>query len=187
LKAVKNITAKMALNSLRRKCEPREIALPDDIISVRNVLVCLPPVQRELTMIKQLLPDLSKVFLDAEIYLLASPGRNVYDIFPRKGYRIMSPTSEQISWSGIASKKYIATLKKNKYDMILDFNLRPNIFTQSILLSFPESLKIGKGNSLGSPYYNIEIKTKFIRDEKNIYKSILETIDSFKKNKSVNN
>ncbi|MFH2035497.1 MAG: hypothetical protein ABIJ45_03765 [Candidatus Zixiibacteriota bacterium] len=138
-------------------------------------------------MIKQLLPELSKVFIGAEIYLMASPGRNVYDIFPRKGYRIMSPSSDHISWSGLASKKYISVLKSNSYDIILDFNLRPNIFTQSILLSFPEALKIGKGNSLGAPYYNIEIKTKFIRDEKNIYKSILETIDSFKKHKSVNN
>ncbi len=162
------------------------ITLPCDIQKIKNVLVCLPPGQRELTMVKQLLPDISKVFAEAEIYLMASPGHNIYDIFPRKGYRIMSPTSDHVNWLGLASKKYLQILYENKYDLILDMNLIPNSFMQSILLAFPAAIKIGKGNSLGVPYYNIEIKTKFIRDEKNIYRSILNTIDTLKNTVSAN-
>jgi len=131
-------------------------------------------------MIKQFLPDLSRTFAEAEINLMASPGSSGYDIFPRKGYRIMTPTSQHISWCGLASKRYLKLLRENMYDLILDFNLSQNYFSQSILLAFPKAIKIGKGNSLGPPYYNLEIKTKFIRDEKNIYKSIITTIDKLK-------
>jgi hypothetical protein len=132
-------------------------------------------------MIKPFLPDLSRVFSKSEIYLMAAPGSTVYDIFPRKGYRIMTPSSKHVSWSGMATRKYVELLRKNDYKVILDLNLRANYFVQSILLAFPKAIKIGRGNILGSPYYNLEIKTRFIRDEKNIYRSIIETIDNLKK------
>ena len=131
-------------------------------------------------MIKLLLPDLSRIFAESEIYLLAPPGSRVYDIFPRKGYRIMTPSADHVGWSGLASKKYIRLLRENKYDLIFDLNLAPNNLTQSILLAFPGAVRIGKGNSIGAPYYNLEIKTKFIRDEKNIYKSMISTVDKLK-------
>jgi hypothetical protein len=186
VKGIKQILALATVKNMRRKYVPAPISLPYDIQKIKNVLVCLPPDQRELTMIKQLLPEVSKVFANAEIYLLASPGKNVYDIFPRKGYRIMFPTSNHINWMGLPSKRYIDALKENKYDIILDLNLSTNLFAQMILLSFPSAIKIGKGNFLGSPYYNIEIKTKYIRDEKNIYKSMLETVNALK-NPAINN
>lgn len=170
----------MKLRMKRRHYQSAPISLPDDLRRLKNILICLPPGQRELTMIKQFLPDLSKTFAESEIYLMASPGSTVYDIFPRKGYRIMTPSTDHVGWNGLASKKYIALLRENKYDLILDLNLAPNSFVQSVLLEFPKAIKVGKGNSLGAPYYNIEIKTKFIRDEKNIYRSIISTIDKLK-------
>jgi len=180
VKAIKQIAARFKLRVLCRNHQAQPISLPGDLARVRNVLVCLPPGQRELTMIKLLLPDLSRIFAESEIYLMATPGSSVYDIFPRKGYRIMTPSSDHIAWSGLASKKYINLLKENNYDVIIDLNLAPNCLTQSVLLAFPGAIRIGKGNSIGAPYYNLEIKTKFIRDEKNIYKSIISTIEKLK-------
>ena len=180
MKAIKRIAAQFKLRMMCRNHEARPISLPGDLSRVKNVLVCLPPGQRELTMIKLLLPDISRTFAEAEIYLMAAPGSSVYDIFPRKGYRIMTPSSDHVSWNGLASKRYIQLLKENKYDLIFDLNLSPNNLTQSVLLAFPGAIRIGKGNSLGAPYYNLEIKTKFIRDEKNIYKSMISTIDKLK-------
>jgi hypothetical protein len=180
LKGIKNLLARMKLKMLCRKYRPSTIALPAGLHNLKNILVCLPPDQRELTMVKQFLPDLSRIFAESEIYLMASPGSSVYDIFPRKGYRIMTPSSDHIDWKGLASRKYLRLLKENEYGLILDFNLSPNYFSQSILLSFPDAVRVGKGNSLGAPYYNLEIKTRYIRDEKNIYKSMVSTIDKLK-------
>jgi len=180
VKGLKDILARTKLRILSRKFQMIPISLPNDINKCRNVLICLPHDQRELTVIKQLLPDLSKIFSHAEIYLMAPPGSNIYAIFPRKGYRIMSPSADHITWAGLATKRYIRLLKENKYDLILDLNLEPNFLIQSILLAFPEAVRIGRGNSLGTPYYNLEIKTKFLRDEKNIYKSIIATIQGLR-------
>jgi hypothetical protein len=168
------------LKLLRNKCRAESISLPEDIQRVSRILVCLPPNQRVLTIIKQLLPEVTRIFSEAEIYLMASPGHNVYDIFPRKGFRIMSPSSNHIAWTGLASKRYLEVLAEKKYDLILDLNLEPNYFVQSILLSFPKAIRIGTGDSLGTPFYNLEIKTRFIRDESRIYKSMLATIDNLK-------
>jgi hypothetical protein len=187
LSSFRKFAAGFHLRMLRRKFEPVSFSLPDDLTKVKNILVCLPPGQRQLTMVKDLLPELTRIFDKSEIYLMGSPGRSVYDIFPRKGYRIMTPTSGHVSWSGLASKSYIELLKQNTYDLILDLNLYPNRFAQSILLSFPEAIRIGNRNSLGVPHYNIEIKTRFVRDEKKIYRSILDTIDNLKNHAQSNN
>ncbi len=187
MKALKNLIARLILTFRKKRYKGGQISLPDGFKMIRSVMVCLPPDQKELTMIKQFLPDLSTVFADAEIYLLASPGRNIYDIFPRKGYRIMCPSREQVSWSGLAKKKYVDRLKENNFDLIMDFNLHTNYFMQSLLLSFPDAIKVGKGNWLGPPYYNLEVKTKFIRDERNIYKSIIETIGKLRNPESRKN
>ncbi len=174
---LKDIIARNKLFFLKKKCTPGEISIPRDLVQPSNVLVCLPARQRELTIIRQLLPNLSGAFADSEIYLLASPGSSVYDIFPRKGYRIMTPTSQHLTWSGLPKKSYMASLKERKFDILFDLNLYTNYFAQYVLLSFPEAIRIGKGNHLGSPYYNLEVKTRFLRDEKNIYKSIIATVD----------
>ncbi len=89
----------------------------------------------------------------------------------------MSPAPNQLTWGGMAKKKYKEMLRQNNYNLLLDMNLSTNYFVQSILLSFPDAIRIGVANYLGQPYYNIEIKTRFLRDEKNIYKSMIETVD----------
>lgn len=174
---LKSIFARSKLFFQKKNCKPIEISIPSDLNKPANVLVCLPSKQRELTIIRQLLPDIASAFSDSEIYLLASPGSSVYDIFPRKGYRIMTPTSQHLTWSGLPKKAYMASLAQRKIDIIFDLNLYTNYFAQYILLSFPKAIRIGKGNHLGSPFYNLEVKTRFLRDEKNIFKSIITTVD----------
>jgi len=179
---LKNISAAFRLRQMARRCSGSLISLPVDLVNTRNILVLLPAGQKELTMIKQFLPEISRVFAGCEIYLLAAPGSQVYGIFPRKGYRIMTPSSDHLTWSGLAKKSYIAALRKNEYDLILDLNLSPQQFMQSILLSFSGAIRIGGCSSLGRPYYNLEIRSKFLRDEKNIYKSIIDMIGQFRAN-----
>lgn len=183
---LKNILARSRLSLLRRKYVPAAIAIPEDMVNCKNVLICLPPGQRELTMIKQLLPELSRIFSESEIYLLAAPGSSVYNIFPRKGYRILTPTSQHLTWSGLPGKSYLASLRETGFTVILDLNLRQHYFSQAVLLSFPEAIKIGRANHLGLPFYNLEIKTRYLRDEKNIYKSIIATVDRIKNPSPVN-
>ena len=180
MKRLKKILARFRLTVMCKRQERGAITIPDDIVNARHVLVLLPPGQRELTMIKGLLPEITRVFSGAEIYILASPGSTVYNIFPRKGYRIMTPTSQHLDWSGLPKRSYIKTLEETAFDVIIDLNLGVNYFSQAILLSFGKALKIGRGNHLGTPYYNLEIKSRYIRDEKNIYKSIITTIDRIK-------
>lgn len=180
---IKDIAARFKLRLMLKNHRSKPVSFPLDIMKTECLMVCLPPGQRELTMIKQFLPDLSRIFSGAEIYLLASPGSQVYGIFPRKGYRIMTPSGDQLTWSGLARKNYINILKQNHFDLILDLNLAPNYFVKSILLSFPNSIRIGSGSNLGAPYYNLEIKSKYLRDEKNIYRSIIEIIGKFRENR----
>ena len=131
---------------------------------------------RELTLVKQYLPAITQLFKPADITLLALPGIKVYDIYPRKGFQILTPSMEQVSWTGLPKKSYLNTLAEQKFDAILDLNLEVSNFTASVLLRFPEAIRIGRGNHLGTPFYNLEIKTKYLRDERNIYRSLLATL-----------
>jgi len=88
----------------------------------------------------------------------------------------MTPSMDQITWTGLPKKSYLKQLSEHKYDTILDLNLNESGFMSTILLNFPEAVRIGLGNRLGNPYYNLEIKTKYLRDERNIYRSLLETL-----------
>jgi len=56
-------------------------------------------------------------------------------------------------------------------------NLGVNYFARSTLLAYPDKIRIGRAHNIGRPYYNLEIKTRYLRDERNIYKSMIETID----------
>jgi hypothetical protein len=181
---IKDFVARFQLRLLLKNYQPIPMSIPRDLNNRKNILVCLPPGQRELTMIKQFLPEISRIFSSSEIYLLASPGSPVYAIFPRKGYRILTPSLDQVAWSGLARKKYLQFLKQNAFDIILDLNLFPTYFQKSVLLSFPQAIRVGGAVKLGDPYYNLEIKSKFLRDEKNIYKSMLEMIDKLKNSPS---
>lgn len=169
--------ARFKLRLMANNFAPGDITLPADLNNVESVLVCLPPKQRELTMVKNLLPEITRTFSKAQIYLLAFPGSRIYDIFPRRGYFILTPTAKHLTISGLPKKNYIEVLNEHKYDLILDMNLDINYFAQAILLSYPGAIRVGKANLLGQPFFNLEIKTRYLRDEKNIYKSMIETIN----------
>ena len=117
------------------------------------------------------------MFKAASVSLITIPGVKVHDIYPRRGFQILTPTTDQLSWSGLPKASYITTLQGYKFDMLLDFNLQFSYFTSTVLLSFPDAIRIGRGNHLGQPFYNVEIKTRYLRDERNIYRSVLDTLE----------
>jgi hypothetical protein len=174
----REIFARWQLGRLRRQTHPTSHSFPADLLKPKHVLVCLPGSLRELTLVKQFLPTISAMFRTADITLLAMPGVKIYDIYPRRGYQILTPSVDNLSWSGVPKKSFINMLQENKFDMLLDLNLESSFFTSAILLNFPNAIKVGRGNHLGSPYYNLEIKTKYLRDERNIYRSLLETLEN---------
>ena len=173
---VKSFVANIKMRQLKKQMEPHEFVFPNAVQNPKHILVCLPAGLRELTLVKQFLPAITELFKPADIVLLSMPGIKVTDIFPRKGFQILSPSQDHLSWSGLAKKTFISQLKELKIDVVLDLNLQSSSFTSSILLNFPEALRIGRGNHRGNPYYNFEIKTKYLRDERNIYRTILDTI-----------
>lgn len=175
---IKGFLAAMQVGHIRKNIERAEVSFPDALRRPRHILVCLPAGLRELTLVKQFLPTITHLFKQADVTLLAMPGIKVYDIYPRKGFQILTPSTDQLTWIGLPKKSYLKHLAEQKFDMILDMNLQQSNFTSSVLLSFPKAVRIGRGNHLGEPYYNLEIKTKYLRDERNIYKSLLETLGS---------
>jgi len=181
--SVRDFVAQFKMNNLKRKMEPASFEFPRAIRSPKHILVCLPGELRELTLVKQFLPGITDLFKPASITLLTMPGLKITDIFPRKGFNILAPTADQLTWSGMAKKSYLESLQKEKFDLLLDLNLSSSMFTSSILLSFPDALRIGRGNHLGQPFYNLEIKTRYLRDELNIYRSLIETLKILKEGK----
>ena len=177
---IKNILAKASVRRIARHMPSEQLRFPDSLRSPKHILVCLPSRLRELTLVKQFLPAITDLFKPADIALLCAPGIRVNDIFPHKGFQILSPTSDQLTWWGLPKKSYIEHLREMKIDLVLDLNFEQSNFTSSILLNFPKAVRIGRGNHLGQPYYNVEIKTKYLRDERNIYRSLLETIKLMK-------
>ena len=173
---VRHFLANFQVARAERKAELIPFSIPGDLYRVRHMLVLLPSGLRELTLVKSFLPTVSQLFKHADITLLAMPGIQVTDIYPRKGFQIITPSVDQLGWTGLPKKSFMSVLQGYNFDMILDLNLDESHFTSSILLSFPKSIRIGRGNSLGGPYYNLEIKTKYLRDERNIYRSLLETL-----------
>lgn len=152
----------------------------DAIQSATHVLICLPQGLRELTLVKPYLPELGDVFAPAEMYLLATPGSHVANIFPRKGFRILAPGMNQSSWAGLPKPAFLRTLHANKIDLIIDLNLRDNPFVAMALLSFRDCVKIGISEHLGDPFYNLQIRTNYLRDERNIYRSFVDAIAQLK-------
>lgn len=164
--------------------ETETIAFPAAIEKPQNILVCLPGGLRELTVVKQFLPTITELFKPANVTLLSMPGIRVNDIYPRKGFHILSPNEDQLTWSGLPKKSYLKMLADYRYDLLIDLNLEGSAFTSCILLNFPKAVRIGRGNHRGNPYYNLEIKTRYLRDEKNIYRSLFETIATLKNSRS---
>ena len=177
---LKSLLANFQVKQSARRMESGSLVFPDSLRHPKRILVCLPGGLRELTLVKQFLPAITDLFKPADITLLCMPGMKVNDIFPRKGFQILSPSSDQLTWAGLPKRSYIESLNDMKIDLVLDLNLEQSNFTSSVLLGFPKAVRIGRGNHLGRPYYNLEIKTKYLRDERNIYRSLLETIKLIK-------
>lgn len=177
---IKEFLAGLKLRQTISRMESPSFVFPGVLARPERILVCLPRGLRELTLVKQFLPDITSLFKPAEITLLSMPGTKVSDIYPRKGYRVVTPTLDQLTWTGLPKKNFLKTLQEHKFDLLLDFNLESSVFTSGVLLSFPTALRIGRGNHRGNPYYNLEIKTKYLRDERNIYRSLIETLAAIK-------
>jgi len=173
---IKHWLANLHLARLKRKAELISFNIPSDLLKTKHVLVCLPGGLRELTLVKQFLPTITTLFRQSDITLLAMPGIQVTDIYPRKGFQIITPSMDQLGWSGLPKRTFLATLQGYNFDMVLDMNLEESMFTATVLLSTPKAIRVGRGNHLGKPFYNLEIKTKYLRDERNIYRSMLETL-----------
>lgn len=176
----KSIVAGFQLRQQKGGLKSGEFSFPDSLKSPKHILVCLPGGLRELTLVKQFLPMLGETFRSADITLLAMPGVRVSDIYPRKGFNILSPSPEQVTWSGIAKKSFLKLLSDYKFDLIIDLNFENSQFTSSVLLNFPNAIRVGKGNHRGEPFYNLEIKTRYLRDERNIYKSLFDTLGAIR-------
>jgi hypothetical protein len=181
---LRDFVGSLQVGMQKKRVDGRVLSFPGDLQKPKHILVCLPEALRELTLVKQLLPTITHLFKPADITLLALPGVKVYDIYPRKGFQILTPATDQVSWAGLPKKGYLAMLTDHKFDTILDLNLRESLFTSTVLLAFPDAVRIGRGNHLGPPFYNLEIKTKYLRDERNIYRSLLATLGTVM-NKSV--
>lgn len=157
----------------RMKSEPVSVPL---VFKGRPLLVLLPKEQRHLTIVKQVLPEVIEIFGDTNITLLAFPGGDVQSIFPTKGIRIISPSPSVLNWQKLPSRSFLETLRKDKFEYIFDTNLDENRFAARILLEFPKAVRFGCSDLLGAPFLNLEIKTKYARDRRLIYSSILEVI-----------
>ena len=177
---LKDIVARAKLHQLKGRVSDVEHEFPAALMRPRNVLVCLPGGLRELTLVKQFLPTLTEMFTTSKFSLLAMPGMKVHDMYPRKGFQILSPTPDQVSWSGLPKKSYLKSLEEQRFDLVIDLNLDESSFTSRILLNFPEAVRVGRGNHRGEPYYNLEIKTKYLRDERNIYRSMFDVLGVLK-------
>ncbi|MFQ5606847.1 MAG: hypothetical protein ACE5GA_02785 [Candidatus Zixiibacteriota bacterium] len=173
---LKSVIVSSRLGWLKRQCSSAEFVFPDAISASKNVLICLPQGLRELTLVKPFLPEFVDIFAPAEMYLLATPGSHVANIFPRKGYRILAPGFAQCDWTGLPKASYLETVRQNRIDLIIDLNLGDNPFIASALLTLNECVRIGVGDHLGKPYYNLEIRTAYLRDERNIYRSFIDMI-----------
>jgi len=171
----KTVLAKAALVRTASKTKSAPLSLPLEF-SGKSLLVLLPSEQRELTVVKQILPEITKIFGDRNVYMLAFPGTHIESIFPSKGFRYISPGKPGVSWSGLPTKKLLDKLRSHKFDYIFDTNLTQNVFAARILLEFPRAVRFGNSGGLGLPYLNLEIKTRFLRDRGQIYRSILDVV-----------
>jgi hypothetical protein len=178
--SLRDFVAKVKIRHAKALMPSAMFAFPEDLRKPKHILVCLPAGLRELTIVKQFLPRIADLFKPADVTLLSMPGVKVKDIFPRKGFQILSPSADQITWSGLPKKSYIDHLADYHFDALLDLNLESSVFVSGILLGFPQVIRIGMGNHLGRPFYNLEIKTKYLRDERHIYGSLLDMLDNLR-------
>ncbi|MCK4301999.1 MAG: hypothetical protein KAW91_04465 [candidate division Zixibacteria bacterium] len=178
--SLKSFVGRISLRRRLKQMNPAALEFPGALTRTRQVLVCLPGGLRELTVVKQFLPTIKEIFKPAVITLLPMPGVRVNDIYPRKGFNILSPTPDQVTWVGLPKRTYVKSLQECEFDILLDLNFEQSMFTSGILLSFPDAVRVGRGSFLGKPYYNLEIRTRYLRDERNICRSLLQTLEKIR-------
>jgi len=172
---IKSLVAKMILHRVSSRLESKPLSIPLELKG-KSLLVLLPSEQRDLTVVKQILPEITRLFGDQSVYLLAYPGTHVQSIFPSKGFRIISPGRSAINWCHLPAKSFLEKLNKQHFDYIFDTNLDDNSFAARVLLNFPHAVRFGNNGTRGLPYLNLEIKTRYLRDRRQIYQSILEVV-----------
>jgi hypothetical protein len=177
----RSLSAKMSLIRVASKTNSSPLSLPLELKG-KSLLVLLPAVLRDLAIIKQVLPSITSIFGSDRVFLCAAPNSDVKSIFPSKGFRIISPTSSSMNWCHLPSSTFLEKLKKHKFDYVFDTNLEENQFAARILLEFPLAVRFGCLGHLGLPYINLEVKTKYLRDRRLIYKAILEVISNLAQN-----
>ncbi|MCK5125036.1 MAG: hypothetical protein KAR42_02165 [candidate division Zixibacteria bacterium] len=177
---IKSLAAKMVLSRASSKVAVAPLSLPLELKG-KTLLVLLPAIQRDLTIVKQILPEVTTYFGDRNVFLMACPDTHVESIFPSKGFRIMSPKKSDANWCELPSKVFLDRLSQKKFDYIFDTNLEENQFAARILLQFPEAIRFGSTGHLGLPYINLEVKTNYLRDRRLIYRSILEVVGNLAK------
>ncbi len=178
--SLKSFIGRISLRRRLKQMTPATLNFPGALTGTKQVLVCLPGGLKELTIVKQFLPTIKEIFKPAVITLMPMPGVRVNDIYPRKGFNILSPTLNQVTWAGLPRRNYVKSLQDLEFDMLLDLNFEQSMFVSGILLSFPEAVRVGRGSFLGKPYYNLEIRTRYLRDERNICRSLLQTLEKIK-------
>lgn len=176
MKHLRTWIAQFKLGQLRKQVHLTPHSFRAELNRTRRILILLPAGLRELTLVKQYLPTITTLFKSADITLLAIPGVAVTDIYPRKGFQLLTPTADELTWSGLAKSDFLKKLQQSQFELVIDMNLEYSHFTSSVLLQFPNAVRVGRGNHLGSPYYNLEIKSNYLRDERNIYRTLLETL-----------
>ncbi|MFH1700362.1 MAG: hypothetical protein ABIE07_07210 [Candidatus Zixiibacteriota bacterium] len=177
---IKSIASKISLARASSNTILRPLSLPLDIQD-KSLLVLLPSIQRDLMIVKQVLPEIQAYFGDRNVFLLASPDTNVLSIFPSKGFNILSPGKSDTNWCDLPSSSFIEKLRSYNFDYIFDTNLEENRYAAKILLGFPQAIRFGANGRLGLPYLNLEVKTKYLRDRRLIYHSILEVVANLTK------
>ena len=158
LNKLKHVVADWQLRRVRLRTDSAMLSFPDDLRSPKHVLVLLPAGLRELTLVKQFLPTITHLFKPADISLLSMPGVRLHDIYPRKGFQILSPTLEHLMWSGMPKRSYLQTLAEQKYDTIVDLNLEPCHFTSAVLLSFPNAVRMVAATSSATRFTTLKSK-----------------------------
>lgn len=177
----KALWAKMSLSRTASRICSVPLSLPLQLAG-RPLLVLLPDRQRDLTVVKQVLPDIIRLFGEDAVHLLAPPLSEIESIFPSKGIKIISPGRNTVNWCGLPTRPFLDRLRGQRFDYLFDTNLEDNPFASCILLQFPTAVRFGAAGRLGLPYLNLEIKTRYLRDRGLVYHCILEVMEHLSQN-----
>jgi hypothetical protein len=172
---IKAIAASLVLKRASSRLETRPLSLPFTLKG-KSILVLLPNSHVDLTVFKQMLPRITALFGENNVYLLTCPDIEVQSILPSKGLRIITPSKSSVNWFRLPTQSFLAKLKKWDFDFVFDANLQENKFAARVLLTFPNAVRFGCNGRLGHPYLNLEIKTRYLRDRRLIYRSLLEVL-----------